>query len=78
MKITNSPSSFGSGVKRFYLGAILETECPVCQKLCKIDFEQDYLSYPDFNSPEQVSLVCENEHEFSVSVILKLTMEPAP
>lgn len=75
--ITNKKSArgFECEVKRFYLPAKVETECPKCGAKVEMDYEQDYLSYPPINKTFDETFYCENEHEFEVPLRLKLTLE---
>lgn len=67
---------FELDVKRFYFPFILKRKCPVCGYLNEYNFENEYLSYPVLNNKKPVWFCCyECDHEFSVGVMLKLSLE---
>lgn len=67
---------FELAVKRFYFPFVLKRKCPVCGYLNEHDFEREYLSYPVLNVKEKVGLYCDEcDHEFTVGVTLKLSLE---
>ena len=41
-------------VKRFYFDAQLKMKCPNCGAEMKIDFSEDYLSYPEVGIEEEI------------------------
>lgn len=64
--------------KRFYLpGVLVKTVCPKCGKPNTRDMGDDYLSYPIAGKPFQIGAYCKScEHEWKVTVILRITLEP--
>lgn len=40
---------FEISVKRLCLPIVVERSCPKCNKVCNVDLEYDYLSYPTLN-----------------------------
>ncbi len=81
MKIRNAMNPFGSGTKRFHVpGARIEIECEKCKRPLVLDLGDDYLSYPHFNQPEEVTLECERceYHPTTKRIVLRLVIEAAP
>jgi len=81
-EIENKQTLKEVGSKRFYVPAKLKDICPACGKPIIYDFSEFYLSYPKMNEAEEVSLYCEDAdggcgHEWSVKVILRITLDLA-
>lgn len=72
-------------VKRFCVpGTVLKTTCPKCGGAYKVDFDEDYLSYPTVGKPfkerfycyaptDDVGGVCEHEWEVLLQLDVVLT-----
>jgi len=77
MHIENSKPTFEiEDGKRFHIpGAVLHGKCPKCKSDVKIDFSDDYLSYPDTNTPFAFSCYCrECSHEWKVTMQLNVEL----
>lgn len=79
MRIEGSVTGLELDVKRLYLpGLVVKDECPKCQEPWKHDFDSDYLSYPVIGSVQDLGAYCQKcEHEWSVKVVLRLSLELA-
>lgn len=78
---------FPVDVKRFYIPFTVKAKCPECGEEVVRSCEDHYLSYPDANEPFDLHMVCykewqkedgewdSHECEFSVRVVLKVTLE---
>lgn len=82
IEITDSPASLD--IKRCYLPIVVTTECPHCGMTVVKHLKSDYLSYPKVNTPFDMHMYhCiehddrDEEHEWTVRVILRVTMEAA-
>lgn len=76
MEIFNIPEQFDIGVKRFCLPLIIRRACPKCGEECKLDLEQNYLSYPTVNKREVLNFYCtECKLDFEVDSILSIFLE---
>lgn len=79
--LTPKPCHQGlDGDKRQYMPYVLEWKCAGCGVDCKIDFTDDYLSYPDLTGkkPYIFSGYCgECDHETPIALKLSLSMELA-
>lgn len=66
--------------KRTYLpGVVIKSTCPNCGEPWEGDMGDHYLSYPKVDEPAKVYACCQKcEHEWSVMVIVRMTLEPAP
>ena len=80
MKIKiNKKESFSVDVKRFYLPIEISATCPHCGEEVYRDFDSDYLSYPDFNVPYEITFYHNDlaksgqEHEWKEEVIFGIT-----
>ena len=63
-------------VKRMYLPVEMELVCPKCGEKLVDDFDEQYLSYPDINSPETRGVYCDNcESELQYEVKLQVSVE---
>jgi len=63
-------------VKRFYLPAKFNVNCPHCGVKNKIDLMDRYLSFPITNKNELFTLECEEcEGEFGFDIKLKMKLE---
>lgn len=81
IKIKPVKGAFPVDVKRFDAPAILSGECPKCGHKIEIDYStgHHYLSYPTANESFQETLYCgECQHEWNVSMILRISLELAP
>lgn len=81
MKIEGNGKAFEIDVKRFYLPLKVTTKCPHCGREVTRNFEDYYLSYPTVNVPMDINFMHEtddgnDEHEWSVRAILRVTLEP--
>lgn len=85
IEITDSPASLD--IKRCYLPIVITTECPQCGLMVSKHLESDYLSFPKVNTPFDMPMyhriehdegMRDEEHEWKVKVILRVTMEAAP
>jgi hypothetical protein len=71
-------------VKRLYLPSVkVHADCPTCGRRVTRDLGARYLSYPDLNVPFDLGFSHEApedsvDHEFSVQVVLRITLELAP
>ena len=74
MKVENFTRSEKIECKRFYFPAQITGECH-CGAPIKVDFMEDYLTYPYINGLEEVVMTCENHHETSVNIRLKVEIE---
>ncbi len=65
--------------KRFYLrGVKLADQCPKCSETRKVDFGEEYLSYPVVGKPFDYFMCCERcGHEWSVKLVLEITLARA-
>lgn len=64
------------GVKRMYLPVEVELVCPKCGSKIVDEFDQQYLSYPNINSPETRGVYCDNcESELQYEVKLQVSIE---
>ena len=80
VKISGTPKG-EIDIKRLYLpGVQITATCPCGKELVK-DFEEDYLSYPDFDEPISVYLYCDRDGcinpAATVRVVLKVSLELA-
>lgn len=71
--------------KRTYLPFVATSTCPQCGEVCEVDLTSDYLSYPVIGAATDLTFVHEVEegpeyvcHEWTVPVILDVTLRPAP
>jgi hypothetical protein len=91
VKIVNRAKECGTSEKRFRFPCSVFDTCPKCGAEVEKDFEEDYLSYPSFNTAEDVNFYCwvrnpdptaEDDlgcgHEWTEQIILRLTVEEAP
>ena len=82
MRIEISKKSFSVDVKRFYLPIRLFAVCPTCGAEVERDLDGDYLSYPDFNKPEDICFYHSNDdgeywhHEWKEKVIFSVDCKP--
>lgn len=83
IEITDSPTNLD--IKRCYLPIVVASECPHCGLMVEKHLESDYLSYPKVNTPFEMPMYhCiehenrDEEHEWKVKVVLRVTMEAAP
>lgn len=85
--VQSDPKSFDTNVKRFRLhGVVLKSSCPECGEECSRDLGDNYLSEPRANEPFEETFCHEPEtegdeyicHEWTVRIILRITVEPAP
>jgi len=73
------------GAKRQHVGAIVHFTCPECGQAGSVDLSsEDYLAHPLFGETYDLDLYCWEgregacQHEWSVEVIPRLTLELAP
>ena len=79
---------FPVDVKRLYLPVVVHSTCPTCGRKLSRDLDSDYLSYPAFNAPTDVSFCCEPDLDdddaapcstlWNVTIKLGLTVEIVP
>jgi hypothetical protein len=75
-KIEGSAGVSEVGAKRFYLpGVVIVDTCPSCGVENRFDLSHQCLYYPSVNKPTPVSFCCVCEHEWEVSVILRVSLE---
>jgi len=52
-------------VKRFYIdGVVLKEICPECGKILTTNLEEQYLSYPVIEMPEEIAFYCDDCDEY--------------
>ena len=63
--------------KRFYLPGIVYTDkCPKCGESVTIDFGDNYLSYPQVNTPIDAGGYCNKcDHGWEIPVVLSVTLK---
>lgn len=86
--VETETESYEIGEKRFYIpGTVLKSKCPQCGQEDARDLGDSYLSYPEANRPIDVTMAHEvldesgkhdGEHEWTVRIIVRVTVEPAP
>lgn len=76
---------FETNEKRFYVpGVTLKANCPKCGAECERDLGGNYLSYPEYNSPIEIDLFCNEECDpdgggfVAGKIMLKLSVEIVP
>lgn len=63
-------------VKRFNFPLVIKVSCPKCKTVCSHNFNHDYLSYPQLNTPERIDIHCkECDEYFEAKVTLRLAIE---
>jgi hypothetical protein len=75
----DSPGSLD--LKRCYLPLTVTAKCSTCGVLVTKDLETAYLSYPKLNVPFEMPMHHtseDEEHDWTVGVILRVTLEAAP
>lgn len=81
-KVTINNDEFPVEVKRLYLPVSIDLVCPTCGTLCNRDFSGDYLSYPNFNTPIEVHVMChgpDGEDECTeITTMIKLVLDCVP
>lgn len=76
--------TFEVDVKRFYIPVTVVADCPHCGQEVVQDLSDDYLGYPTANAPTDLPMyhvvdkASGEAHEFSVPIVLKISIEPAP
>lgn len=71
--ITNTSSI---DVKRFYLPLTIKLTCPKCNTVNDHNLNDNYLSYPTINNPEDIGVYCKKcEDYFNASITLKIAIE---
>lgn len=85
MKIEITDGAASLDIKRCYLPIIVTSACPTCGAEISKHLDNDYLMYPKINTPFEMPMYhCieregrDEEHEWKVKVILRVTMEAAP
>jgi len=85
MKIEITDEECDLDIKRCYLPIEITDDCPKCSKTVTKYINSDYLSYPVINQPFEVTMYHhiehpdrDEEHDWKVKVILRVTMEAAP
>lgn len=74
-------SPFELDAKRFYMPTVVTADCPVCGKEVSRRLDDDYLSYPEANITQWMSMMCVTNaasgegHEFEVPYILAVSIE---
>jgi hypothetical protein len=82
LKIVNTGERLAIELKRAYLPVVVTSECPECGELVEKDLSDDYLSYPVANGKEELHFCHEiadgeDEHEWSETIVVRLTIEAA-
>lgn len=82
MKIIKHAASkpFVVDVKRFHVPYTIESNCPRCGAICKINLTHDYLPYPTVGKSEKIYFYCSVDEcytEWQENVKLTITLEPA-
>lgn len=89
MKINNTNTNHSLDLKRCYLPIVITDTCPTCGEEVSKDLSRDYLSYPTINQPFKTGMYHyiegskedgskNEEHEWNVIVVLRVSMEAAP
>ena len=67
---------FEIDVKRFYVPAIIKSNCPKCGEEIVNDYNEQYLSYPTANKIMETHFYCDEcDEEFYINTLLKVTLE---
>lgn len=76
-KIENGTEPWTIEEKRFYFPTVCKHVCSQCGEEVTVDFANDYLSYPEMNSPIGVNFYCSNDHMEIVFFLLKIELRLA-
>lgn len=86
MKIEHTNDVADLDIKRCYLPIVITDTCPHCGLSVQKFLSGDYVSYPKLNKPFTINMhhviehddgMRDEEHDWPVQVILRVTMEAA-